>query len=365
MFQSKSCTPWEHNTIDYLSPESSDLTITYDTDGDTLSPTEEDTPLIELIITDEGDINAATITYSDDGGSTWNYASLEERENDDDHWYGYIPGHEHGTTISWYIYTLDESLNSKIIKNSDGDNFEYTVISRPPTVELLSPNRGGTFNNSILIEWTGSDPDDDSLTYTIGYQIDGGGWNLLASGLTNNSFVWDIGAIADSLAVALIVYADDGFCAIVSDESDFVFEIDNVDIPTIQMNLINPNGGEILASNCTISWTVDLSDELIDYQVKLEYSIDSHNWTTIVTGVTGTSYHWDISALPVGTNYRIRITLTASYFGADLATIVDVSENAFTILESTDSIGLPLISLFGLLAIIVIPAMTLTKRKQK
>ncbi|MHA1156896.1 MAG: hypothetical protein ACTSQK_12385, partial [Candidatus Heimdallarchaeota archaeon] len=462
LLQSKSSTPWEYGTQDYLPPEANEPVITLDTDLDGFSPSEDDSPLVEIIITDEAEIDTATIVYSDDGGAQWNTVNLFERINDDDHWYGNIPGHEHGITISWYIYTMDENQNSKTIKDSDGENFEYTIISRPPTVELLSPNVGGIFANSILIEWTGSDPDDDSLTYTIGYQIDGGGWVLLASGLTNDSFIWDISGFADSAAVSLIVYVDDGYCDTVSDESDFVFEIDNenvpevtiiaplpgftydgaltinwelVDIdefvtgfelyylpasgeswiliddsiasniltfdwdttaivhsetvrlkivalnsldedvesisglltidnrPTVEMNLINPNGGEIFTGNCSITWNVDYSDPLVTYQILLEYSNDSQVWTTIVSGINGTTYNWDTTTITVGTNYRIRITLTGSYLGVELDSIIDISENTFVIVDGTGTAAIPFFSFFALFALVLVPLVLFKKRK--
>lgn len=462
MFQSKSSTPWEHNTIDYLDPVTTDITITLDTDGDNISPTEDDTPLVEAVITDEGNISAATIFFSADGGTTWDYEALEERANDVNHWYGYIPGHEHGTTIIWYIYALDNNGNSEIFLDPDSEYFEYTIISRPPTVELLSPNLGGIFENSIQIDWTGSDPDDDSLTYTIGYQIDGGGWVLLVSDLTNNSYIWDISGFADSAAVSLIVYADDGFCATVSDQCEFVFEIDNEDVPevtfvsplpgfiydgtitvnwalvdidefvtgfelyflpasgeswvliensiasniltfdwntsaivysqtvrlkivtlnslnvtietisglikidnrpTVQMNLINPNGGEIFTAICSITWNVDYTNPLIIYQISLEYSNDSQVWTSIISGINGTTYDWDTTSVLTGANYRVRITLTGSYLGVELDSIVDISENAFLIVDETGSIAIPFFNLFALFALVLIPSVLFKKRK--
>ncbi len=462
LLQSKTSTPWEHGTRDYLPPEANELDITLDTDGDGYAPSEDDTPLVEIRLVDEAEITTATIVYSNDNEQTWNTIILTERAGNPNHWFGNIPAHEHSTNISWYIFIEDSNGNSKIIRDENLENYEYTVVCRPPTVNLDSPNGGGTYKDSILIEWTGSDPDDDPLTYALAYRINSGGWRLIVQGLTNSSYVWDIRGFLDSESVSLIVYGEDGYCSPVSDESDFVFEIDNENIPEVtlvsplsgftyddaltinwelvdvdefvtgfelyylqasgeswvliddsitsdiltfdwdtstivhsetvrlkivalnsidetvesisglltidnrpevQMNLINPNGGEIFTGNCSITWNVNYSDSLVTYQILLEYSNDSQVWTTIVSGINGTTYNWDTTNIDMGTNYRIRITLTGSYLGVELDSIIDISENTFVIVDETGTIAIPFFSLFALFGLVLIPLVIIKKRK--
>ncbi|NHJ05523.1 MAG: hypothetical protein EAX90_11915 [Candidatus Heimdallarchaeota archaeon] len=467
---SKSSSPWEYGTRDYLPPESGEPTITYDTDLDGLGPTEGDTPLVEITITDEAEIDYAIIVYSDDGGSSWNTANMFEHVGEDDSWYGYIPSHEHETEISWHIFVVDENSNSKTIRDADENDFIYTIVSRPPTVELTTPNGGETLQDSVLIEWTGSDPDDDSLTYRIAYQIEGGGWVLIVEGLTNNSYLWDISTLADSDAVSIKVLADDSYCDEVSDTSDFVFTIDNIDLPSVvfnaptsgltykgtvtvgwtptdiddyitgfelyysivsgepswiliddiitdgiisydwdtdaiiysesvklkiviqnsldetietisgfftldnrpsmEMNLINPNGGEVFTNNCSISWNVDYDEALITYEVLLEYTLDGTNWFTIISGINGTSYLWNTTSMSPGTNYRVRIILTGSYLGVELDPIVDVSEGTFTIIpvytipsSTTENTSIPFFIIFA--ALIPLGAISILKHKKQ
>jgi len=465
LVRSETSSPWEHNTIDYLPPETTYPTITYNTDGDGYSPSEGDTPLVELTISDEADISVASLLYSIDNGAHWNLVAMSERLNDPDSWYGYLPAFEHETVVDWYIFTTDSNANSQTVLDINNDYFNYTVVNRPCTVELITPNGGDVYAESILIEWAGSDPDDDSLTYSLGYRIGGGTWTFIVTGLTNSSYLWDISGIADSDTVSVIVYANDGYGPTAYCDSIFAFGIDNVDIPSasilspltsfsyngivtitwsvsdpddyatgytlyysvvsgtpswvlmeggiaanvftyewntsaivystsvrikiavqnsldetvetitgiftldnrpsLQMNLINPNGGEIFTTDCLISWNLVYTNQLIIYQIKLEYSYNSSSWVEITSGITGTSYSWNTSALPVGTNYRLRITLTATYLGYALDPIVDISESTFMILKSTPTgiNSVPLIvTIIALTALTIIPVLKLKKR---
>jgi len=468
LLQSCSSTPWEYNTRDILSPETTYPVVTFNTDGDSYSPSEGDTPLVELTITDESEITVASLIYSHDDGAHWNVIVMEERLGDPDSWYANLPGHEHGTEVLWYIFTTDSNANSKTVLDVDLDYFSYTVVNRPCDVTLTSPNGGGTFSESILVEWSGSDLDDDSLTYSIGYRVNGGSWTLITSGLTNTSYLWDISQIADSDTVSVIVYADDGYGSVENDDSDFVFSIDNVDIPeatiiyplasftyqgiisitwsvedpdeyvtgfsiyysassgtptwiliddtiaadlltfdwntnssivystdirlkievqnslaetvedisgiftidnrpSLAMNLINPNGGEVITTSCLINWNLALGNPAIIYQIKLEYSINGSEWIIIASDLTGTSYEWNTTALPSGPNYRVRITLTATYLGVNLDTIIDISETAFTIIQPSDIPtilnNIPLfVTIVTLMSIAIVPLVTRKKR---
>jgi len=103
---SNSSTPWEHNTLDGLKPETTYPVFTPNTDGDSYSPSEGDTPLVELTITDESNISVASLFYSHDGGAHWNLVGMTERLGEPDSWYANLPSHEHGSEVLWYVFTL-------------------------------------------------------------------------------------------------------------------------------------------------------------------------------------------------------------------------------------------------------------------
>ncbi len=56
-----------------------------------------------------------------------------------------------------------------------------TVSPNPPTVQILSPVTGDAPTGSLVVEWMGDDPDNQSLTYLVQYSSDHGStWRLLA-----------------------------------------------------------------------------------------------------------------------------------------------------------------------------------------
>lgn len=50
----------------------------------------------------------------------------------------------------------------------------HLFSSQPPVVEILSPNGGESFTDTLRLTWQASDPDGDPLTYDISYSWDGG-----------------------------------------------------------------------------------------------------------------------------------------------------------------------------------------------
>jgi len=61
-----------------------------------------------------------------------------------------------------------------------------TASANPPSVTITSPGAGTTLpGGPFNVTWTGSDPDDDTLTYSVLYSNDGGtSWQALATNLS-------------------------------------------------------------------------------------------------------------------------------------------------------------------------------------
>ena len=61
------------------------------------------------------------------------------------------------------------------------------------------------------ITWTATDPQSDTLTYTVYYSPNGGQtWTLLATDLTAPSYLWDTTTVVDGTTYLLKVEASDG-----------------------------------------------------------------------------------------------------------------------------------------------------------
>ncbi|MHA1109708.1 MAG: hypothetical protein ACTSRE_01295 [Promethearchaeota archaeon] len=105
------------------------------------------------------------------------------------------------------------------------------INNRAPTVTIQDPNGGETIVGTYTIDWSGTDPDGDLLSYTLSYNINGAGWVELVEDTTSTSYVWDTTTVSDSDSVELRIEVDDGYGGEDMDETDAVFEIKNTKIP--------------------------------------------------------------------------------------------------------------------------------------
>lgn len=123
--------PYEHNTFDYLPPEIGMPTIELDTDGDGLSPTTNDAPIVTVDIFEEDEVQEAILWYSINNGTDWNIAYLTELPGDLGTWEGTIPSQGFNLTVQWYVQAWDMEGNDVTRFDSYLNPFEYTVIALP------------------------------------------------------------------------------------------------------------------------------------------------------------------------------------------------------------------------------------------
>lgn len=85
--------------------------------------------------------------------------------------------------------------------------------TNPPTVTMTFPNAAGlTLSGMQTISWTGTDPDGDTLTYSLLYSRDNGAtWIGVASGITGTSYQLDFLSIGGGTSARLKVLVSDGF----------------------------------------------------------------------------------------------------------------------------------------------------------
>ncbi|MFW9903195.1 MAG: hypothetical protein ACFFFH_02600 [Candidatus Thorarchaeota archaeon] len=303
--------PLESNTKDYVTPSVGTLSILLDADGDGIYPTGKDTPIITVPITDEGGIQDAIINYTLDGGNNWHITALEEQIGNPGTYEGTLPAAPHGTTVEWYIQVWDVAGNDVSKKNAQNEYFSYTVVNRAPLITVLEPNGGETASNLIAISWSASDPDDDELTYQVGYNIENQGWQLIASGLKDLSYVWNISRFADSSSVMIKVIANDGYGGIIEDTNDFAFSIDNEDTPGV--SLLTPLSGFTYTGTLTIEWELTDIDSLVT-SFDLYYSDFSEStWHEIISGLTKTNESFDWNTSPIVYLEGVKIKVITHY----------------------------------------------------
>ena len=95
-----------------------------------------------------------------------------------------------------------------------------------PTVSTTEPVGGSTQSGqTVHFEWTGSDPDGDSLTYHVRYSHDGGGsWETLAVGFAGTSFDVPRSTLTGGTSAIFQVQASDGLNLSSADSPPFTVE---------------------------------------------------------------------------------------------------------------------------------------------
>lgn len=172
----------------------------------------------------------------------------------------------------------------------------------------------------------------------------------LVSTDTDDTCSWSDGGLANGVPIVAavnhqlgrVVYsADSVFLADLDEDSDGIQGPDEHDNVLFLVNIFqwltvnrppavtvtSPNGGEILegATN-SITWTAsDADKDALTFDVS--FSVDGGgSWTPLVTGTTSTSVNFDVTGLPEGNQYLIRVTA----FDYDAST-ADESDAIFSI----------------------------------
>ena len=119
------------------------------------------------------------------------------------------------------------------------------VSANAPNVTITSPTQVVTWTTGTqTVAWTASDLDGDPLTYSVLYSHDAGAsWELLAEGLTNQSFAVDADSLAGGSDARIRVVATDGV-NIGYDETDAPIVVPDKAPYAL---ITNPVSGQIIA----------------------------------------------------------------------------------------------------------------------
>ena len=163
--------------------------------------------------------------------------------------------------------------------------------------------------DDIALRWTGNNPVGDPARSV---------WGGTRNKISSNFFEW---AHLNSTAV------DDSVRAVVLDKT-LIWMIGR-DHPNV--DLTGPVGGEVFAGpTVTITWSESGDAGAAIGSRKIFYSDNSGNrWTQITDAAGPDSCTWDISAIPNGIQYRIRIVVGDD--GSPVLSGVDASAADFTI----------------------------------
>ena len=201
---------------------------------------------------------------------------------------------------------------------------QVLVSASEPQVTVTFPNGGQTLTGEQTITWNVHDGDGDVLTFDILYSPDGGNrWTVVATGLTQESYVWDTRRSPGSNSGLIRVMVTDGVNTS-HDDSDSTFTVrKKIPAPMI----ISPEGN----SGHFAGKMVLFGGNAYDYEDG-PLAGSSLSWSSDRDGVIGEGRSVPLDSLSTGAH---TITLSAIDSDGNLGTASII----ITILSTQDSDG--------------------------
>jgi uncharacterized repeat protein (TIGR01451 family) len=173
-----------------------------------------------------------------------------------------------------------------------------------PTVQIIYPNGGENLSEEkVLVEWTGSDSDGDSLTYMLLYsQNNGSNWETLAAGLTKTVFETNTDSLGGTSNGLFKVKVSDGFHT-TWDESDGVFTVPNHP-PEVFVTF--PGGNPLYFDGQLVLLEAEVEDV-----EELSFQESNISWSSDIDGFLGVGMHLSVPASNLSEGEHL-ITVTAT-----------------------------------------------------
>ena len=207
--------------------------------------------------------------------------------------------------------------------------FRVDNVNEAPHVALLAPRAGSAYGEQISVVWEARDPDRDSLIIDLDYRRAGASWTTLAHGQANTGiYLWTLTGLTPALDYEVRVRARDLSGAFGEDVVQALRVTTNKP-PSVE--LLWPNRDTQLSDEAVVLWTArDPQDERL--AIDLYYSDNAgQTWLPLAEGLENVGYYvWQISSLPPGEVYRVRVVARSALFAAS-----DESEQVFSIGAST------------------------------
>ncbi len=191
--------------------------------------------------------------------------------------------------------------------------FVLNNANDPPFITLLSPVSDGVHQGQIPIVWRAWDPDGDPVKVDIEMRRGSAEWEPLARGLDNvGQYVWRIGDLPPANDYALRVIARDPAGAVGSDAVRGIRVVDN---RPPEAAVLWPTEPTVVTTQAIVLWRATDPDG-DPLTIDLWYSDDAgQTWLPLAEGLPNTGYYvWQVSFLPVGAQYRIRVIARDRHF---------------------------------------------------
>lgn len=212
------------------------------------------------------------ISYSIDSGVTWvEIISNATKKN-----------------YRWKIPSIS-TINClvKIADHSNSDNYDisdsvFTLIDSVKRINVLSPNGGESWviGDTQIILWESNKINNFSIVYSTD---NGNYWYNIGNSISD-SFIWEI---PDILSDSCVIKINDFDDSTIYDICDSLFSISNY-----RINLISPNGGQILVSGeqYNIIWSENYFTNSFDIYFS---SDEGTSWENVVYDIIS-PYIWNI-----------------------------------------------------------------------
>lgn len=260
-----------------------------------------------------------SVEYSPDGG---------------EHWLGLALGIPSAESFSWDTTLYPDSSHGLLrLTASDGTHSGQTTsqpfvvnnLNEAPKVHLFSPASGTVYTSTVPLTWKSLDPDGDPLVVDIEYRRGNGPWQIEGLNLSDiEQHQWHVVGLAPGSDYELRVTVRDP-AGLAADDSVSRLSLSTDRAPVV--DLVWPNRSARLQRDEVVLWTASDPDADL-LLVDLYYSDNAgQTWLPLAEDVPNTGYYpWQVSYLPSGSRYRLRIVAHDTYLEAS-----DESDGMFTI----------------------------------
>ncbi|MCD6423858.1 MAG: DUF2341 domain-containing protein [Elusimicrobia bacterium] len=274
-------------------------------------------------ISDDADFNSATLytTLSPSGP----YGTGEELV---------VAGLTPGVTLYFAIKSEDNRSNVSEISNSPS-----VSVPAKPQISITYPTGSGlSLKTTVQILWDYSDANPSNThTFDIYISSDSGTtWIEEALSVSTTYYLWDSRKVVNGTKYRIKVTVTDSDGLSASDISDNDFTVNNVNEPPV-VNIVFPDGGESVGgTSVPIIWSYTDPNAMDTHTFSIYISSDGGvNFRQEVSSLPDgtTSYSWNTTGWPDGTDYRIKVKATDN--GGESGS--DVSAENFTVSNVPDN----------------------------
>jgi parallel beta-helix repeat protein len=202
------------------------------------------------------------------------------------------------------------------------------ILTKP---RLICPNEtiaGEKFWGPVQLIWSvSSDTFGHDATYNVSVSNNGGtSWIEIGHDLLDTNLEWNSSEYTESAEYRFKVIAQctDGLVSEYTTGVEYEVKNHNLSAPTV----LTPNGGESIFGNYDITWSDAVESWGLPVTYDIYYSLDAgETWSELIDSLEDNSFVWDISGIPDGNRYLIRVVARS----ASGLVSEDVSDLVFTI----------------------------------